>query len=110
MVYLSNVNDEIFHHQTSMDRKMVALPIALLLFFGYSQAEKCLSGPYHRNESAPGGPDFMECLSYKDDACCTAGLTKTIKYDPEKLYNFTWHHCRAISKVGARSVYKRGFT
>eukprot|EP00112_Aurelia_sp_Birch-Aquarium-sp1_P018121 Seg4283.1 transcript_id=Seg4283.1/GoldUCD/mRNA.D3Y31 product="Riboflavin-binding protein" protein_id=Seg4283.1/GoldUCD/D3Y31 len=72
--------------------------LLLLFSLGQMQAEKCLSGPYHLNQSSPMGSSFVECLNYKKDACCTGKLTQTIKNHPEKLYNFTWHHCNMISK------------
>lgn len=72
--------------------------IIVALSLRISGAEKCLAGTFHKNVSSPGGSDFVECLKYKNNACCTGSLTKTIRDQPEMLYNFTWHHCKAISK------------
>eukprot|EP00794_Sanderia_malayensis_P000313 gene313-943_t len=78
--------------------KTLACSLMIVLNINYLIAgEKCLSGTYHKNFSSPGSKDFVECLSYKNNACCTAELTETIKYHPETLYNFTWSHCNAIS-------------
>ncbi len=81
---------------------MASFCLSFLLFLTvqhFANAEKCLSGPYHKNSSSAGDQNFVECLSYKKDACCTSALTQTVKNHPEKLYNFTWHHCNTISSV-----------
>jgi len=90
---------QLFCWYTPRVMAFVSFAVIILLLVGHSQqVEKCLTGPFHLNYSAPGGPNFVECLTYKDDTCCTDDLTKTLKHRPETLYNFTWHHCQTVSK------------
>ena len=89
-----------------MARATEVLVFSLLLgFLGvfchkHEEVTKCIDGPFHKDKPSPEGNGYVECLSWKDKACCTANFTAELKRNKvEVLYNFTWNHCKNLSKV-----------
>ena len=90
-----------------MARKIGILVFLLLLVFlgGFCQGHgeevtQCIGGPFHKKQPSPEGADYVECLFWKSKACCTANFTAELKRNKvEVLYNFSWNHCKNLSKV-----------
>lgn len=38
----------------------------------------------------------MQCVLWKDNACCTANTSLEAHQDQSYLYNFNWDHCGAM--------------
>lgn len=38
----------------------------------------------------------MQCVLWKDNACCTANTSMEAHEDQSYLYNFNWNHCGAM--------------
>ena len=61
---------------------------------------RCIAGPLHKHTPSPEGPEYVECLSWKENSCCTANFTAELqKNRVENLYNFSWNHCGNLTKV-----------
>eukprot|EP00005_Dracoamoeba_jomungandri_P005297 CAMPEP_0174252744 /NCGR_PEP_ID=MMETSP0439-20130205/2111_1 /TAXON_ID=0 /ORGANISM="Stereomyxa ramosa, Strain Chinc5" /LENGTH=231 /DNA_ID=CAMNT_0015333347 /DNA_START=14 /DNA_END=709 /DNA_ORIENTATION=- len=59
----------------------------------------CLSGSYHKDVSGPEGPEYTECLAYKENSCCTPEIAAILGNASDiRLYNFQWTPCGPISK------------
>ena len=92
-----------------MAREVRILVFSLLLVFlgGFcddhdEEVTQCIDGPFHKEKPSPEGADYVECLSWKSKACCTANFTAELKRNKvEVLYNFSWNHCKNLSKVSS---------
>ena len=69
---------------------------------------RCIAGPLHKDTPSPEGPEYVECLSWKENSCCTANFTAELQKNRlENLYNFSWNHCGNLTQVGpARPQHK----
>ena len=89
-----------------MAREIGILVFSLLVVFlgefclGNEEVTGCIDGPYHKDKPSPEGPEYVDCLPWRNKTCCTASFTVELKRsNVEVLYNFSWNHCKNLSKV-----------
>ena len=93
-------------HACRMAREIGILVLSLMVVFlgefclGNEEVTQCIDGPYHKDKPSPEGPEYVDCLSWRNKTCCTANFTVDLKRNNvEVLYNFSWNHCKNLSKV-----------
>ncbi|CAD5111000.1 DgyrCDS351 [Dimorphilus gyrociliatus] len=62
--------------------------------------DKCLDGPYHRDEPAPETKEYKACKSFARMTCCTVELADMIhRNNAKELYKgFHWEWCGTLSE------------
>ncbi|XP_068711228.1 riboflavin-binding protein-like isoform X2 [Montipora foliosa] len=89
-----------------MARGAVILVFSFLLaciggvFCNEHEVTECIEGPLHKDKPSPEGQGYVECLSWKENSCCTAEFTQELQRNKvEVLYNFSWNHCNNLSQA-----------
>ncbi|CAH1773994.1 unnamed protein product [Owenia fusiformis] len=84
-----------------MDLLKVLCCLSFVIVGVYGQESiQCLDGPWHKKFSGPEGPDYVECLSWKDNACCLANMTQELlTHKAKNLYDFHWDRCGNLSQA-----------
>ncbi|XP_006162653.1 sperm-egg fusion protein Juno [Tupaia chinensis] len=53
----------------------------------------CMNTQHHKTEPGPEDKLYVECIPWKDNACCTARTSWEVHLDVSPLYNFSLVHC-----------------
>ncbi|KAL2806936.1 sperm-egg fusion protein Juno precursor, partial [Daubentonia madagascariensis] len=53
----------------------------------------CMNAKHHKREPSPEDKLYVECIPWKDNACCTAKTSWEAHLDESPLYNFSLIHC-----------------
>ncbi|XP_069845671.1 sperm-egg fusion protein Juno [Dipodomys merriami] len=57
----------------------------------------CMSTKHHKREPGPEDKLYMECMPWKDNACCTASTSWEAHLDVSPLHDFTLIHCGLLT-------------
>ncbi|KAA8593985.1 hypothetical protein FQN60_004819, partial [Etheostoma spectabile] len=78
----------------------VVLALLLPFFSGALSLDKlnmCMDGKHHKVDPGPEGELYLQCVPWRDNACCTANTSTEAHNDNSYLYNFNWNHCGVMS-------------
>ncbi|XP_052045691.1 sperm-egg fusion protein Juno [Apodemus sylvaticus] len=57
----------------------------------------CMNSKRHKQEPGPEGELYLECMPWKDNACCTPATSWEAHHDEALLFNFSVTHCGLLT-------------
>ncbi|XP_027807157.1 sperm-egg fusion protein Juno [Marmota flaviventris] len=57
----------------------------------------CMNAQHHKREPGPEDELYVECIPWKDNACCTATTSWEAHLEVSPLHNFTLVHCGLLT-------------
>ncbi|KAL1782095.1 sperm-egg fusion protein Juno [Sigmodon hispidus] len=81
---------------------LLGLWIVMPTLAGDMPVNICMNAKHHKQEPGPEDKLFLECIPWKDNACCTFTTSWEAHRDESSLFNFSMTHCGLLTPVCQR--------
>ncbi|KAL6043003.1 hypothetical protein STEG23_000732 [Scotinomys teguina] len=78
---------------------LLGLWTVMLTLAGDKPINICMNDNHHKQEPGPEDKLFLECVPWKDNACCTLATSWEAHLEESSLFNFSMMHCGLLTPV-----------